>query len=105
VRNAALSALRSRRRRRDRERLRAAERREAFEARPGDLVDARTAQRLLAALPEEQREVVVLRVWGGLTLQETSDVTGRPVTTVFRRYRTGLAAIREGMESSCRKTN
>lgn len=101
VRNASISQLRSRRRRQRRERGRAAARPEAFENRPEDLIDAKAAQAALASLPADQREAIVLRIWGGLTLQETSAITGMPVTTVFRRYRQGLAAIRERMGFSC----
>ena len=101
VRNRAISHLRSRGRRRRRERGRAAAQPAAFEARPEDLIDARAAQDALESLPAEQREAVVLRIWGGMTLHEASAVMGRPVTTVFRWYRQGLAAIRERMGSAC----
>ena len=90
-------------RRRRREQARAARRGEAFVARPEDLLDARAAGRILAELPEDQRETVVLRIWGGMTLREIVAVTGRPMTSTFRLYRAGLAAIRKGMESSCTK--
>ena len=52
----------------------------------------------------EQREVVVLRIWSGLTLAEVADVTGTSVSTAFARYRAGLAEIRRIMESSVCKT-
>ena len=103
VRNAAVSWLRVRRRRQKRERTRAVECREAFESRPDDLIDARVAEQMLASLPQEQREAVVLRLWAGMTLREIADLTGRTVTTAFRRYRAALVKMRQGMESSCRK--
>ncbi len=103
VRNAAVSRLRAGHRRRRREQARAAGRREAFESRPEDLIDARVARQLLASLPQDQREVVVLRVWSGLTLREIAETTDAGITSVFRRYRAGLAALRKGMESSCHK--
>jgi DNA-directed RNA polymerase specialized sigma24 family protein len=56
-------------------------------------------------LPPEQREVVVLRIWSGLTLAEVADVTGTSVSPAFVRYRAGLSEIRRIMESStCKAT-
>lgn len=102
VRNASLSWLRSWRRRRRREQARAAELPEAFESHPADLFDGRAARDLLATLPLAQREAVVLRIWAALTFQEIAEITGGSLTTSFRRYREGLAAIRKGMVSTCR---
>jgi len=101
VRNAAISRLRSRTRRRARERRVAAGRTELFERREEDLLDARAAEGALASLPAEQREVIVLRIWAGLTLQQTADTMGRSVPAVFRLYRASLAAIRKGMRNPC----
>jgi RNA polymerase sigma factor (sigma-70 family) len=103
VRNEAISRLRSARRRRRRERSTAIGCREAFQSRPDELVDARRAEELLASLPRDLREAVVLRIWSGLRLREIAAVTTVSVPTVLRRYRAGLAALRKGMESSCRK--
>ena len=103
VRNAALSRLRSHlRQRKHNERL-AAEQTQWFSTRPDDLIDAATAQEALAGLPDEQREVIVLRIWAGLTLQEISDITHQPVSTLFSRYQAGLAQLRKRMESPCEK--
>lgn len=103
VRNAAVSTLRSRlRHQRHAERL-AAERPDWFRSQPDELIDAATAQAALADLPHEQREAIVLRIWAGLTLQEISDITGLPVSTLFSRYQAGLAALRKRMESPCTK--
>src|SRR5437764_10793878 len=67
VRNGALAAGRAETRRRRRQgRVRAPE---AWFAAAEDHLDAREATRLLAELPLEQREVVVARIWGGLTFE------------------------------------
>jgi len=76
-----------------------------FEGRADDLIDARTAQEILMGLPETQREVVLLRIWGQLSLKQTSQIVGSPLTTVHSRYKAALAAIRERMERPCRKTS
>jgi DNA-directed RNA polymerase specialized sigma24 family protein len=83
----------------------ARDRPEWFQANPGDLIDARAAQEALAGLPEMQREIVVLRIWGRMTLHEVADVVRLPVSTVHDHYRAGLAAARKTMESSCRTKN
>src|SRR5947209_8750401 len=61
VRNGAISTSRSASRRRKREAIVSVARREWFEQRVEDLIDAGSAQRALEALPSAQREVVVLR--------------------------------------------
>lgn len=102
VRNAAMSEHRDRRRRGGREQQVATGRAEWFEPQPGDLIDADAAQRILAELPEEQREIILLRIWGGLSWPEAAEVLGQPTSTLFSRYKAGLATIRHRMEpSSC----
>jgi RNA polymerase sigma-70 factor (ECF subfamily) len=48
----------------------------------------------LTALPLEQRQVVILKVWGGLTLAEIAGVLDEPENTVASRYRYGLDKLR-----------
>ena len=105
VRNAAISELRLRRRRHTHEERSTAGRARWFEDRPEALIDGATAEATLASLPDEDREIVVLRIWGGMTLQEIAETVGSPVSTVFHHYRAGLAAIRRRLESSCRAKN
>ena len=105
VRNGALSAARTRRRRADREQRVARDHPEWFQQAPGDLIDARAAQEALTKLPEAQREIVVLRIWARMTLQEVSETTGLPISTVHDHYRTALAAVRKTMESRCPTNN
>ena len=105
VRNAAISRLRSRRRRQARRRRLAGDRPGWFDPRPDDLLDGEAVQAALASLPAAQREAIVLRIWANLTLREIADVTGKPISTVFSRYRAGLAALRQRMETPCRKSN
>ena len=52
-------------------------------------------QQALAKLLEEQREAVVLRVWGGLSLAELAEHQGVPLQTASSRYRYGLAKLKE----------
>jgi DNA-directed RNA polymerase specialized sigma24 family protein len=94
--------LRQSRRRRRREQ-RAADR----EAAPGgswftatdDRIDAEHASRLLADLDLETREVIVARLWGGLTFEEVARLQGCSLTTAHRRYQAGLARLHARLES------
>ena len=52
-------------------------------------------QSALRTLPEEQREVIVLRVWGQLTFDEVARVVGVSPNTAASRYRYGLAKLSE----------
>ena len=102
VRNAAINEARSQKRRRKREQKQAAGRRAWFESRVENLIDAQAAQDALAALPTEQREIIVLRIWAGMTLQEAAETVNRPISTVHSRYGAGIKAMRERMGVSCK---
>ena len=52
-------------------------------------------RRAVAALDEPYREVVALRFFGGLSLVEIADVTGRPVPTIKTHLRRGLLRLRD----------
>jgi RNA polymerase sigma-70 factor (ECF subfamily) len=96
VRNGALAAGRSEaRRRRRQDRVSASE---VWFTTTEDRLDGREASRLLAALPLEQREVVVARIWGGLTFEEAAQLVGCSLPTAHRRYQAGLAALRERLQ-------
>jgi len=51
-------------------------------------------EQALAALPLEQREVVYLKVYEGLTLQEIGTMCDVSINTAASRYRYALAALR-----------
>jgi RNA polymerase sigma-70 factor (ECF subfamily) len=53
----------------------------------------------LAALPEEQREVFLLREYAGMRFHEIAEVTGAPENTVKSRMRYALEALREKLEA------
>jgi RNA polymerase sigma-70 factor (ECF subfamily) len=65
-------------------------------------VEARDLSRLISAamaeLPEEQREVIVLKEYQGLTFQEIANVLRVPVSTVKTRLYRGLVQMREHLE-------
>jgi RNA polymerase sigma-70 factor (ECF subfamily) len=48
----------------------------------------------LKQLPADQREVVMMHVWGGLSFRETADVLGISANTAASRYRYAIAALK-----------
>jgi RNA polymerase sigma-70 factor, ECF subfamily len=48
----------------------------------------------LEQVPLEQREVVVLKLWEGLTFDEIAGICGIPLNTAASRYRYGLDKLR-----------
>jgi RNA polymerase sigma-70 factor, ECF subfamily len=56
----------------------------------------------LADLPDEQREVVTLRIWGELTLSQTAELLGISPNTAASRYRYALVKLRERLAAHLR---
>ncbi len=69
-----------------------------FVHRGGDREATLALQAALAELPEEQREVVTMRVWSGMTLEEIAGSAGVSLNTVASRYRYGLEKLRERLK-------
>jgi RNA polymerase sigma-70 factor (ECF subfamily) len=49
----------------------------------------------LGELPKEQRAVVHLKLWEGLTFEQIAELLGIPLNTAASRYRYGLDKLRE----------
>lgn len=64
----------------------------------GDGERARTVAAALDALPPDQREVVVLKVWSDLTFVAIGEVLGIPANTAASRYRYALAKLQPLLE-------
>jgi len=105
VRNGAINAGIAKRRRRRHEALAAARAPAWFEtsaqARSGAVVDPESAQAALAALPIEQREVIVAHLWGGLTFDQIAALVGFSASSTHRLYHAGLMALREHLGVAC----
>ncbi|HSC55365.1 MAG TPA: sigma-70 family RNA polymerase sigma factor [Phnomibacter sp.] len=54
-------------------------------------------QRMLEQLPEEQKEVIVLRHYGNLSFKEISEITNCSINTALGRMRYGLINLRKLM--------
>jgi RNA polymerase sigma factor (sigma-70 family) len=66
-----------------------------------DGLDAEAAVAALQCLPIEQREVIVARLWGGLSFEEIGQVVGCSASTAFRRYTAGIDALRQELGLPC----
>lgn len=78
--------------------LRELESRRWFEREPNEDAREKRVMRELAALPVEQREVIVLKIWHGHTFREIAELTASSPNTVASRYRYGLAHLRHAVE-------
>ena len=67
-----------------------------------ELVEASDLSRVVAdavaTLPDEQREVIVLKEYQDLTFLEISEVLDLPVSTVKTRLYRGLGQLRQNLE-------
>jgi len=62
---------------------------------PGEGEVAQDLEKAVRSLPAEQREVVVMKIWGMLTFEEIARQLGVSQNTVASRYRYALAALRK----------
>jgi RNA polymerase sigma-70 factor (ECF subfamily) len=100
VRNGALDAGKTARRRQRREL--AAARPERWFVEPAvDGLDADRAVAALQRLPPEQREVIVARLWGGLSFEQIGEVAGCSASTAFRRFGAGVDSLRRELGVPC----
>lgn len=100
VRNAALDVRKAAQRRQRRES--AAARSVAWFVEPEvDGLDAEAAVAALQRLEAEEREVIVARLWGGLSFEEIAEVAGCSASTAFRRYSAGIDALRRELGVPC----
>jgi RNA polymerase sigma factor (sigma-70 family) len=103
VRNAAFDASRAERRRLRREKA-VARPVQWFDQAAIDGLDAASAVAALESLPVEQREVIVARLWGGMTLEKIATIVGCSVSSAHRRFEAGIATLRERLGVTCLKT-
>lgn len=101
VRNAAIDASRSHRRRTAREQSTAIARRDSFE--PEILSSGITSDDVLQALTmldSETRDVVIAHIWNNLSFRQIADAFEISHATAHRRYEAGLIELRNAMNSS-----
>jgi RNA polymerase sigma factor (sigma-70 family) len=101
VRNRAASEARSARRRKRRESSAAAGREVWFQASTTGAIDTVEATEALRSLPEGLGEVLVARIWGGLTFEQIGEITQTSASTAFRRYEEALFLLRTRLRIPC----
>jgi RNA polymerase sigma-70 factor (ECF subfamily) len=101
VKHAAIDGHRSRTRRLEREK-KASELDEPPETLFEDELEQREqmvlVERALVKLPEEQREVLVMKVWGELTFKMIAEALDLSINTAASRYRYALEALRKELK-------
>ena len=58
----------------------------------------RLIERLMAQLPEEQSEVIRLRIYGSRQFDEIASICDIPLTTAKSRFRYGIDKLRDALE-------
>jgi RNA polymerase sigma-70 factor, ECF subfamily len=104
VRNASVSSMRRLRIKRLFCQALSADSRSWFQSCPDDLIDAQQLQSLLKEISPSHREVVLLRIWGQMSLKEIAQVVHRPLSTVHHVYQTALETLRKKLEHASCKT-
>lgn len=103
VRNASIDAGRSDRRRQLREA--GAAKPERWFVEPAiEGLDADLAVAALEGLPAEQREVIIARLWGGLTFEQFGQIAECSASSAHRRFEAGIDALRKKLGEPCPKT-
>ncbi len=97
VRHRALNNLRGEERRRKHEAQFGHERPVWFES-SNSLLDIDEAVAALEDLPDDERETIVARLWGELTLSEIAELTNTSLATAQRRYLRGLEKMRAALQ-------
>lgn len=65
-----------------------------------DRIGAAEVQALLEELPADQRDVLVLRIVGDLSLEQTAEAIGRSTGAVKQLQRRGLLVLRDRLQKS-----
>jgi RNA polymerase sigma-70 factor (ECF subfamily) len=101
VRHRAYDERRAEARRRRRETVAAAENEQWFQTTSEAQFVAQDATAALRELPDNLREVVVARIWCGLTFEEIGEITETSAATAFRRHQEALALLRIRLGIPC----
>ena len=101
VKNRALNDARGNRRRRRRETQVIADRFVGCRGSDADRVEIIAATEALGRLEIAERELVIMRIWGGLTYEEIGAATNVSIATAHRQYERALTKLRTLLESPC----
>lgn len=62
------------------------------------IIDGHQVTAWLVELPQEDREVIVMHLWGEMSFRQIADVTGDSPATTHRRYQRGIESLRRRIE-------
>ena len=98
----AINLHRGEQRRYERERAVANQREPFFIHNPASDFEADSVEAALRKLPEQSREIVVARIWGGLSFEQIAELTNLSSSSAHRRYRASLAELKQFLEPALR---
>ena len=101
VKNRALNAARGARRRRERETRSIAGRFDVTQRRAFDHGDTLAVVEALDQLETADREIIVMRIWSGLTYEEAAAALSISTSGAHRQYARALENLRQLLESPC----
>lgn len=101
VRNEARSRARAQARRRAHERNAGEQQTGRWHPEPSQSLDPDDCLAALDCLEPTEREIVVMRIWTGLTFEQLADVVGSSRSDVHRRYHAALSCMKAIVEQSC----
>lgn len=93
VRSAAMDIGRGQRRRERRQQAVARDEESAFTIVAERVERQARIESALSQLPADQREVVVMKIWGGLTFAQIGEIQDVPMNTAASRYRLALQRL------------
>jgi RNA polymerase sigma factor (sigma-70 family) len=75
-----------------------------FEPKSSELIDANLAQNILQKLPSHLCDIVMLRIWGQMSLKEIAKIMDKSIPMIHKDYTKALEMIRKDLEHiSCTK--
>ncbi|HEV3303515.1 MAG TPA: sigma-70 family RNA polymerase sigma factor [Planctomycetaceae bacterium] len=101
VRHRAYDDRRAESRRRRRETVAAAENEPWFRPTSWGQIVPQDATEALRELPDDLREVVVARIWCGLTFEQIGEIAETSAATAFRRHQQALSLLRSRLGIAC----
>ena len=76
-----------------------------FTPNPAARLEAQDLKLALTELPVLEREIVIARVWGGLSFEQIADLVGRSASSVHRRYGAALKCLQQSLEGGEPRTD
>lgn len=100
VRYRAMNLHRGEQRRREREQAAVDQREPFFVEHPETPIDVTSLELALQRLAEQDREIVIARIWGGLSFEQIADLTNCSSSSVHRHYHASLKKLKQYMDET-----